>query len=258
MFEGKVAVITGAGSGIGAEIGKGFARAGAHVAALDLVQENVKKTAESIRSFGGSVREYALNVTEKDAVFGVMDSIVRDLGGVDILVNCAGISRIVPLFDYTEELWDLILDVNLKGTFFCCYAAIKHMYDLKIKGSIINLSSQSGKRGGGQNAAYCASKFGVIGLTQALAMEFAKEGIRVNAICPGVVETPMWDVQRTDYAKKRGIKPEEVMDYFRSSIPLGRLCTYDDLVSLALFLGGDGSSYMTGQALNLAGGSIMD
>jgi NAD(P)-dependent dehydrogenase (short-subunit alcohol dehydrogenase family) len=258
MFRDKVAVITGAGSGIGAEISKGFARAGARVAALDMIRENVKKTAENIRSFSGSVREYVVNVTEKNAVFDAMDSIIRDLGKVDILVNCAGISRIVPLFDYTEELWDLILDVNLKGTFFCCYAVIKHMHDLKIKGSIINLSSQSGKRGGGQNAAYCASKFGVIGLTQALAMEFAREGIRVNAICPGVVETPMWDVQRVDYAKKRGIKTEEVMDYFRNSIPLGRLCTYDDLVNLALFLGGDNSSYITGQALNLAGGSIMD
>lgn len=258
MFRDKVAVITGAGSGIGAEMGKGFAKAGARVAVLDLIQENVAKTAEEIRRFGGSVREYVVNVTEKDAVFGAMDGIVKDLGKVDVLVNCAGISRVVPLFDYTEELWDLILDVNLKGTFFCCYAAIKHMHDLKIKGSIINLSSQSGKRGGGQNAAYCASKFGVIGLTQALAMEFAGEGIRVNAICPGVVETPMWDIQRVDYAKKRGIKPGEVMDYFRSSIPLGRLCTYDDVVNLTFFLAGDNSSYITGQALNLAGGSIMD
>jgi NAD(P)-dependent dehydrogenase (short-subunit alcohol dehydrogenase family) len=258
MFKDKVAVITGAGSGIGAEIGKGFAGAGAHTAVLDLAREHVKKTAEEICAFGGSAREYVLNVTEKDAVFGVMDSIVEHWGRIDILVNCAGISRVTPLFDYTEELWDLILDVNLKGTFFCCYAAIRHMHDLKIKGSIINLSSQSGKRGGGQNAAYCASKFGVIGLTQALAIEFAGEGIRVNAICPGVVETPMWDIQRADYAKKRGIKPEEVMDYFRSTIPLGRLCTYDDLVNLALFLGGDNSSYITGQALNLAGGSIMD
>jgi len=124
-------------------------------------------------------------------------------------------------------------------------------------GVIINMSSQSGKVGNSHYAAYCASKFGIIGLTQSLAVEFAAQGIRVNAICPGVVPTPMWDTQIEDYARKRGLKPEEVMSYFESKIPMGRIGTAKDVAHAALFLASDEADYITGQALNVSGGSVM-
>ena len=125
------------------------------------------------------------------------------------------------------------------------------------KGVILNMSSQSGKVGNSHYAAYCASKFGVIGLTQSLALEFAQSGIRVNALCPGVVFTPLWDKMLPDYAAKRNMKPEEVRPYLESKIPLGRLCTPEDVAQTAVFLASDDSSYLTGQALNLSGGSVM-
>ena len=125
------------------------------------------------------------------------------------------------------------------------------------RGAIINLSSQSGKVGNTQFAAYCASKFGVIGLTQSLAVEFAPHGIRVNALCPGIVPTPMWDGQTADYAAKRNIKPEEVRPYLVSRIPLGRVCEPDEVARVAVFLAGEDASYITGQAINLTGGAVM-
>ena len=148
------------------------------------------------------------------------------------------------------------MNINLKGCYFCCQAAVTQMLK-QGGGSIINISSESGKRGGAQYAAYCASKFGIIGLTQSIAQEFAKKGIRANSVCPGVVQTPMWDKQRADYARKRNIKPEEVMDYFRNKIPMGRLCSFEDLAGIIKFLASDDSAYMTGQALNATGGSTM-
>lgn len=123
---------------------------------------------------------------------------------------------------------------------------------------ILNMSSQSGKQGNSQYAAYCASKFGVIGLTQSLALEYAASGIRVNALCPGVVFTPLWEEMQTDYARKRGLKPEEVKRYLESKIPLGRLCDQRDVADLAVFLASDESAYMTGQAINVSGGTVMD
>ena len=119
------------------------------------------------------------------------------------------------------------------------------------------MSSQSGKSGNSHYTAYCASKFGIIGLTQSLAVEFAKEGIRVNALCPGVVFTPLWDQMIADYAKKRNIKPEEVKPYFESKIPMGRLCRPEDVAGVVAFLACSDSNYMTGQAINVTGGAIM-
>ena len=125
------------------------------------------------------------------------------------------------------------------------------------QGIIINMSSQSGKSGNSHYAAYCASKFGIIGLTQSLALEFASEGIRVNAICPGVVLTPLWDEMITDYAKKREMKIEAVKPYLESKIPMGRLCEEKNIADMACFLASDQAAYVTGQSINVSGGAIM-
>ena len=147
------------------------------------------------------------------------------------------------------------MDINLRSCFLCCQAAVTYMDPAG--GSIVNLSSESGKKGTLWYEAYCASKFGIIGFTQALASEYAAQGIRVNALCPGGVQTPMWDAQVADYAKKRGIKPEEVMPRFRKNIPMHRLCELEDVTNLVLFLVTAASAYITGQALNLSGGNTM-
>ena len=210
-FEGKKVAVTGAASGIGRAIAEGFAREGAKVAFMDLDGDNAKKYAETAN--GTNNIGIGIDVSDKASVESAFEEIEKTYGRLDVFVNCAGISIIVPMLECTEEIWDKTIDVNLKGTFLCMQSAVRIM-DKQKSGSIICMSSQSGKVGGGAYQAYCASKFGVIGIVQSAAVEFAKEGIRINAICPGVVLTPMWDKQVISYAKKRNIKPEEVMPYF--------------------------------------------
>jgi NAD(P)-dependent dehydrogenase (short-subunit alcohol dehydrogenase family) len=196
------------------------------------------------------------DVVKADSVESGFETVTREFGKLDILVNCAGISHITPFLECSEELWDLTINVNLKGAFLCSKSAIARMLTNRF-GVVINMSSQSGKVGTSCYQAYCASKSGVIGLTQSLAVEFAKDGIRVNSICPGVVYTPMWEKQIKSYARKRNLKDEEVMPYLASKIPLGRIGQVEDVAGLAVFLASSESSYITGQAINVSGGQVM-
>lgn len=255
IFEQKSAVITGAGSGIGIAVSKRLASEGAAVALLDLNLDSAARSAEEIRKTGAAAMAIMVDVASKNQVFSAAENVCKEFGKIDYWVNCAGYSKIVPFLESTEDIWDRTMDINLKGTFFCCQAAVTYM--LGHGGNIVNFSSQSGKKGTNSYAAYCASKFGIIGLTQSVAAEFAKNGIRCNSICPSVVRTPMWDHQLADYARKKSIKEEEVMPHFIANTPLGRLCEYDDVTNLVVFLLSDNSSYMTGQALNLTGGACM-
>jgi NAD(P)-dependent dehydrogenase (short-subunit alcohol dehydrogenase family) len=255
-LRGKVAVVTGGGGGIGKAICRALAEEGAPVAVCDVRIEAARAVADEIRALGGSADAWAFDVSDRAAVEKAADAIEHAFDGLDIWVNNAGISRIVPFLDCTDEIWDLTLSVNLKGAFNGCQAAIRRMLSRK-KGAIINMSSQSGKTGNSHYAAYCASKFGVIGLTQSLAVEFAGSGIRINALCPGVVFTPLWDGMIDDYARKRNMQPQDVKPYMESRIPLGRLCTPEDVARAAVFLACDDAAYITGQAINVSGGSEM-
>jgi len=255
-MSGKRIIITGAASGIGLELAKTFASEGAAVAMLDINGDEVNSRASDLCRDGLSARAYEVDITDRGSVETAAENAIKDMGCPDVWINCAGISRVVPFLECTDEIWDATISVNLRGTFLCCQTAVRLMQGRG--GAIINMASQSAKRGNTHYQAYCASKFGIIGFTQSLALEFAQEGIRVNAICPGVVETPMWDQQIKDYAKKQGLSEEEVMPYFRGKIPMGRLCSYDDISKLALFLASDDSSYITGQSINLSGGVIME
>ena len=256
-LQDKVAVVTGAGGGIGAAICREFAAEGARVAVTDLRLEAADLVVADIRAKGGQAGAWSLNVAERATVERAADEIAARLGPIDIWVNNAGVSRVVPFMDCTDEVWDMILRVNLAGTFIGCQVALRQMLPRQ-RGVILNMSSQSGKAGNSQYAAYCASKFGIIGLTQSLAMEFARDGIRVNALCPGVVWTALWDEQHVgDYGRKRSMAPEEVRPYLESKVPMGRLCTPEDVAGTAVFLASDAASYITGQAINISGGSVM-
>ncbi|WP_432718540.1 SDR family NAD(P)-dependent oxidoreductase [Pectinatus frisingensis] len=255
-IKNKSVVITGAGSGIGAFIAKAFSQKGANVSLLDINEEGLNNSYDEINKMGRICLKQKIDITSKNDVFGAGNTIINKFGKIDVWINCAGISIIIPFLECTEEIWDKTLAVNLKGMYLGCQCAVSKMLK-NGGGSIINFSSQSGKKGGARYQAYCASKAGVIGLTQSVAVEFAKQNIRVNAICPGVVKTPMWDRQIGDYAQKRKLKPEEVMPYFCRTIPMGRVCEYQEVADLAFYLAGEKSSYITGQAINLTGGSLM-
>jgi len=252
-LEGRVALVTGAAQGIGKAIAVSFAREGADVVINDLNLEQARKVSEEITGSGRNSLAIKADVSNQQEVTEMVKQIIDKFKRIDILVNNAGISKILPFTETTEELWDKILGINLKGTFLCCKAVIPQMVQQR-KGKIINMSSQSGKRGNAWHAAYCASKFGIIGLTQSIASEYAPYGININAVCPGVVFTPLWDEQLAQYGKKRRLPTEKVKEYLLSKIPLGRLPHLEEIANVVLFLASDESSYMTGQAINVTGG----
>ena len=254
---GQTIVLTGAGSGMGAAMAKEFGKRGAHVAVLDLNEENGQNITEQISAEGGTARYYKVNVTHKDEIAAAAEDAEKSLGAITSWVNSAGVSRMVPFLDCTEELWDLTLDVNLKATFLCCQVAVSKMLK-NGGGTILNMASLSGKKPSAWQTVYCASKSGVLGLTRSIAKEFADKNIRVNAICPGIVHTEMWDRLKYEYAKKRGLDPEEVLPYFEKNIPMRRLARMEDILQAAVFLLTDCSAYLTGQSLNLVGGEWMD
>lgn len=256
MLKGRVALVTGGASGIGAGVCKELAKQGASVVVTDINKEAAEQVANEINENSGRAIACKLDVTKAEEIKSVGEIAKKEFGLVDIWVNSAGISIITPFFNHTEEIWDKTMDINLKSQFLCSKEAITQMLE-KGGGSIINMSSQSGKVGTSSYRAYCASKFGVIGLTQSLSKEFAKDKIRVNAVCPGVVYTPMWEKQTADYGKKRNLAEDEVMDYFRDKIPAHRLGTVEDVAKLIVFLASDNSDYITGQAINLNGGDYM-
>jgi len=256
-LKNRVAVVTGGAGGIGAEICRAFAAEGAWVAVTDLKASTAESVVAEIRESGGVGEAWGLDVTDARAVESASDEIERRLGPIDIWVNNAGVSIITPFLECTQEEWDLTQRVNLKGTFIGSQAALRRMAPRK-RGVVLNMSSQSGKVGASQYEAYCASKFGIIGLTQSLALEFASAGIRVNALCPGVVFTALWEDMLDDYARKRSLKPDEVRSYLEGRIPLGRLCTCEDVAKLAVFLASDDACYITGQSVNVSGGAVLD
>jgi acetoin reductase-like protein len=252
-LKGKTALVTGAAQGIGEGIAVRFAAEGAHVVVNDMNLQKAEEVSARIRAQG--VRSIAVkaDVSKKNEVDSMRDIAVREFGRLDILVNNAGLARIVGFEDMTEEIWDTVIDVNLKGTFLCCLAFVPQMIKQR-SGKIINMSSKSGKTGNTAFAAYCASKFGIIGLTQSLALDMAPYGINANAICPGIVFTPHWDRLQVEYAKKRNMPVENVREYLVSRIPLGRSQTPEDVANVAVFLASSESDFMTGQAVNITGG----
>jgi 3-oxoacyl-[acyl-carrier protein] reductase len=241
----KVAFVTGGAQGIGRFISEELTRAGAHVVLGDVNLEGAQATAEAISNSGGSASAVQVDVSNATEVREVFNFITKDKKPVDILVNNAGITRDGLMVRMKESDWDLVLDINLKGSFLCSQQAAKQMMKQK-SGVIVNIASIVGVMGNFGQANYSASKAGVIGLTKTLAREVASRGIRVNAIAPGFIDTEMTRVL-----------DEEVRQKLIEQIPLARLGLPEDVARCVNFLVSDKSSYITGQVINLNGGMLM-
>ena len=245
LLENKVAVVTGGGRGIGAAIARRLAGEGASVALCDVMLENAKQVADSLTAAGAKAVAYAVNVTDGKQVAEVCERILADFGRVNVLVNNAGITRDNLLLRMSEADWDLVLGVNLKGAFLFTKALVPAMMKQR-GGSIVNIASIVGVRGNAGQANYSASKAGMIGLTKTVAKEYAKRGIRANAIAPGFIQTAM--TEKLTEAQK-----QMQTDY----IGLGRLGQPEDVANVVLFLASELSSYVTGQVIGVDGGLII-
>jgi NAD(P)-dependent dehydrogenase (short-subunit alcohol dehydrogenase family) len=255
LLDGRRALVTGAGSGIGRAIAKALAGAGARVAVTDKDGALARKVAAEI---GSSALSFPLDVTNAGDTDSVFDRVWGDLKGLDIVCANAGISTMRWAHDLTEEEWDANMAVNAKGVFLTDRAAVRRWLADKSKGVIVNTASLAGKIGAPLLAHYSASKFAVVGFTQALAREVAKHGIRVNCICPGLVRTSMQDREIQWEAKLRGLTPEQILAEYVGMTPLGRLEEPEDVADVVVFLASDLSRFITGEAVNVTGGILMD
>ena len=245
LLEGKVALVTGGARGIGKEIALKFAREGCTVNICDISSENLKTAKEEINSISGEAEGFVVDVANLKEVEKMVDIILDKSKKIDILVNNAGITRDALLVRMSEQDWDLVINVNLKGTFNCSKLVSKAMMKQK-KGKIINITSIIGLMGNAGQANYAASKAGVIGITKSLAKELGSRCINVNAIAPGYIQTEMT-------AKL----PEDVKKKMLQGIPLRRFGSIADVASLALFLASPSSDYITGEVITVDGGMLM-
>lgn len=252
-LDGKVALVTGAASGIGRGIALHLAAEGADVAILDIHLPEAKGTAEMVEGAGRRTIAVEADVGIYAQVLGAVNQVTKALGKIDILINNAGIMRIGTVVDMPIQDWRDVLNVNLDGVFHCSRAVLPQMI-ARGEGKVINIASYAGKIGAASGGAYCASKFALIGLTQTLALEMAPHRINVNAVCPGIiVETGMRD-QMDRYMVEHGLPTAKQRE---GSIPLGRVGLPYDIARIVAFLASDEASYMTGQAINVTGGLWM-
>jgi len=242
---GKVALITGGAQGIGKAIALLLARNGADIVVTDVNLERAEETSGEIQALGRKGMALKADVSRLAEVEALVQTVVEKFGRIDILVNNAGIARDKLILRMTEEDWDAVLGVNLKGTFNCTKAVIKHMSKQR-SGKVVNIASVGGEMGNAGQANYSASKAGVIGLTKTLAREFAQRGININAIAPGYIQTPMTDAL-----------PEKAKEELKRMIPMERLGQPEDVARAVLFLVSEASSYITGHVLNVNGGIYM-
>ncbi|MDI3089991.1 glucose 1-dehydrogenase [Priestia megaterium] len=245
MNNKRVVLITGGNGGIGLGMAQFFQQKGDCVNIIDLPQEPSKEAAEVILNSGGGY--WTCDITHKEEIEKIISDIVSVIGPIDVLINNAGILKVHSFIETPEEDLDLMFDVNLKGIYFVTQPIVRSMMD-RSKGVIINMASMGGKEGAPGQSAYCASKGAVIELTRVMAMEFGSYNIRVNCLCPGIIETEM--------GRKNLNDPIEIKKWVERS-KLGRLGTPEDVAKIAYFLSTDDAGYMTGQSVNVTGGMIM-
>jgi NAD(P)-dependent dehydrogenase (short-subunit alcohol dehydrogenase family) len=243
-FADHVAVVTGAGSGLGRATAHLLADEGAAVAVLDVAADAAEKTTAEIGEQGASARAYAVNVTDPAATKSAVDAVAADLGRPQVLVNSAGIGGFAHTLDETYERWSAIVGVNLTGTFLMCQATLPYLLDGG--GAIVNVASNAGLMGQPYSAAYCASKGGVVNLTRALAVEYVKRGVRVNAVAPGGMNTPMI----AGFSMPEGVTLKE---FAKVTSPLG-YAEPEELAGLIAYIASDDARYMVGSIVSMDGG----
>ena len=244
-LDGKCAVVTGAARGLGQAIAVKLAAAGADVALCDLQVAWLEDSAAQVRALGRRAEVYGVNVADGESVAAGVKAIESDFGAIDVLVNNAGITKDGLLMRMSEADWDAVLDVNLKGTFFCTKAVMRGMMKQRA-GSIVNIASVIGLMGNAGQANYAASKGGVISFSKSVAKEVASRNVRCNAVAPGFIRTAMTDALEEDVQAK-----------MKELIPLARFGEPADVAHVVLFLASDASAYVTGQALSTCGGMVM-
>jgi NAD(P)-dependent dehydrogenase (short-subunit alcohol dehydrogenase family) len=254
----RVAVVTGAGHGIGEATAQALAQAGADVAVVDIDHAAVQATAAAITALGRRSLALAIDVGDLTGVDEMARRVADTFGRIDILVNNAGVTRRAYIMDLTEDDWERIMRVNGKGVFFCLQRVAREMIPRR-SGVIINIASIAGKGyAGTSNAIYAASKGGVIALTRIAALQLARHNINVNAICPGTTVTALSDGNLKSRAREEGTTVEEMERRRNAGIPLGRPNDPEDVAALAVFLASRGARNITGQSFNVDGGVIFD
>jgi 3-oxoacyl-[acyl-carrier protein] reductase len=246
LLAGRVAFVTGAGSGIGRAVSLRFAEEGADVAAVDVDEATASGTADRVRALGRRAEALRADVSAAADVDAAVRLALAALGRIDILVNNAGVTRDATIRRMTDEQWDLVLNVHLRGTFLCTRAVLPRMRDAGRGGAVVNMSSISAKVGNFGQANYAAAKAGIVALTKVTAREYARFGIRANAIQPGLIDTPM--------ARALG---DEMIKARVAETPLGRIGAPEEVANVALFLASDLSSYVTGAVIEVTGGRYL-
>ena len=257
-LQNKVALVTGAASGIGEQCARKLASLGAAVVIADLNLENAQKVASSIVEGGGKAIAVSMDVTNEEAVNAGIERAVKELGSIDVLVSNAGIQIVAPIEEYAFSDWKKMLAIHLDGAFLTTKAAIKHMYDSKRGGSIVYMGSVHSHEASKLKSAYVTAKHGLLGLARVVAKEGGPRGVRANVVCPGFVRTPLVDKQIPEQAKELGISEEEVVkNVMLKETVDGEFTTVEDVANTVAFLAGFESSALTGQSVIVSHGWSM-
>jgi NAD(P)-dependent dehydrogenase (short-subunit alcohol dehydrogenase family) len=255
-IEGHVAIVTGGGRGIGRATALELARLGADVVIAELDSANAERTAKEVKALGRRALALPVDVTKLADLHTLVERARAEYGRIDVLVNNAGIYRAAATLDVTEEHWDAVLTINARAVFFASQAVLPVMLAQK-RGCIVSVSSMAGKIGSRTNLPYNASKAAVISITKSLALAHAADGVRVNCVCPGFVETDMWEKVSREQGALLGLSADEFTRQRAAQVPVGRMERPEDVAQVIGFLASPRAGYMTGQALSVDGGLVM-
>lgn len=251
------ALLTGAGGGIGAAVAAAYLREGARCSVVDLPAQPSSVVQDLIARYPGLVQYIAADVTKATDIARLVAQSIERFGSIHVLFNNAGIFEMAPLLESDEAMFDKLFAVNVKGSFFVMQKVLAHMVESKTRGAVINMASQAGRRGEALVAHYCATKAAIISYTQSAALAMAPHRIRVNAIAPGVIDTPMWAHVDALFARYENLPLGEKKIQVGKAVPLGYMGDPTDIAGVAVFLASNEASYITAQTLNVDGGNVM-